>query len=77
MQKRCNGDPDAYLLDLGGRARDQNVRTKLKRASKAASVQRFTPHGLRRMVVDRMARSGVDVATAATVTDASPTTAPR
>ncbi len=72
MLEGREGAPDAYLLDLGKRARDQNVRSKLKRACKAAGVQRFTPHGLRRMVVDRMARSGVDVATAASLTGHSP-----
>jgi len=44
------------------------IRHHLARACKAAGINRFTPHGLRRMVVDRMARSGVDVATAASLT---------
>ena len=66
------GEPDDCLLDLGKRNRDQNVRSKLRRACKAADVKRFTPQGLRRMVVDRMARSGVDVATAASLTGHSP-----
>ncbi|MFH1466503.1 MAG: tyrosine-type recombinase/integrase [Pseudomonadota bacterium] len=60
------------LLDLGKRDRDQNVRSKLARACKVAGVPPFTPHGLRRMVVDRMARAGVDVATAASLTGHSP-----
>ena len=56
------------LLDLPPKSATQAVRDRLRRACKAASVPRFTPHGLRRMVVDRMARGGVDVATAASLT---------
>ena len=33
----------------------------------------FTPHGLRRLVVDRLARAGVDVGTAAALLGHSPT----
>jgi integrase len=42
--------------------------TYLRRACAAAGVPVFTPHGLRRAAVDRMLRSGVDVATASRVT---------
>jgi integrase/recombinase XerC len=66
------GPSEEPLLDLGKCDRDQNVRSKLARACGAAGVPPFTPHGLRRMVVDRMARSGVDVATAASLTGHSP-----
>ena len=46
----------------------QIVRDRLKRACKTAGVKPFTPHGFRRMVVDRMIRGGVDPATAASLT---------
>ena len=46
----------------------QIVRDRLKRACKAAGVKPFTPHGFRRMVVDRMIRGGIDPATAASLT---------
>ena len=48
--------------------RDQALRGRLARACKRAGVRAFTPHGLRRMVVDRMLRAGVDPATAASLT---------
>ena len=44
------------------------LRTRLARACRRAKVKVFTPHGLRRMVVDRMLRAGVDPATAASLT---------
>jgi len=46
----------------------QKVRDRLDLACTAAKVPRFTPHGLRRMVVDRMIRGGVEPATAAALT---------
>ena len=63
---RADGS-EALLLDLPPHA-DQCVRSTLNRACKRAGVPRFTPHGLRRMVVDTMVRSGVEVATAAKLT---------
>lgn len=56
------------LLDRPRESASQVVRDRLRRASKAAGVPVFTPHGLRRLVVDRMARGGVDVGTAASLT---------
>jgi len=47
---------------------DQCLRGHIKQACKATGVEYFTPHGLRRMVVDRMARKGIDAATAAKLT---------
>ncbi len=41
------------------------MRKTLGRACTRAGVPRFTAHGLRRLAVDAMVRSGVDVATAA------------
>lgn len=45
---------------------------RLRAACEAAGVPRFTPYGLRRAAVDSMARAGVDVATAASITGHSP-----
>jgi integrase len=41
-------------------ARAPALRSKLKKACKAAGIAPFTPHGLRHLVVDAMAYSGVD-----------------
>lgn len=62
------GDDRPRLLDLPRKSASQVVRDRLRQACKAADVPVFTPHGLRRLVVDRMARGGVDVATAASLT---------
>ena len=59
---------DVPLVPGSRKVAAQIVRGHLKRACKHAGVEPFTPHGFRRMVVDRMARSGVDVATAASLT---------
>lgn len=67
LRDRAAGDPP-HLLDLPRKSASQVVRDRLRRACKAAGVPVFTPHGLRRLVVDRMARGGVDVATAASLT---------
>lgn len=50
------------------RAPIQALERRLNRACDSASIPRFSPHGLRRMVVDRLLRSGVDPGTAATLT---------
>ena len=60
--------PDADLLRLGVASKNQVLRDRLTKACDAAGVKRFTPYGLRRMVVSQMIRSGVDPATAASVT---------
>ena len=44
----------------------------LRSLAKQAGVPRFTVHGLRRLAVDTMARSSVDIATAAAITGHSP-----
>lgn len=57
------------LLDFGDvSAPIQALQRRLHRACDAASVPRFTPHGLRRMVVGRLLRAQVDPATAASLT---------
>jgi len=65
-------DRGANVFDLGTCPREQ-VRSALKRACARADVPRFTPHGLRRMVVTRLIHTpGVDVATAASLLGHSP-----
>lgn len=57
------------LFDFGGvTAPIQALERRLRRACDAAEVPRFTPHGLRRMVIGRLLRARVDPATAATLT---------
>ncbi len=68
LSRRARARPlDARLLDLHQHAREQ-VRNRLRRACASAGVPRFTPHGLRRMVVNRLIDAGVDAATAASLT---------
>jgi integrase len=69
---RDRSDRNGPLLDLGRRAPATTLRDRMERACKAAGVAAFTPHGLRRFVVDRMARAGVDIGTAASLTGHSP-----
>lgn len=57
------------LLDFGEvTAPIQAVERRLAKACKLAGVSRFTPHGLRRMVVSRLMRARVDPGTAAVLT---------
>ncbi len=57
------------LLDFGTvTAPIQAVERRVARACKLAEVSRFTPHGLRRMVVNRLMRARVDPGTAAALT---------
>lgn len=51
------------------------VNQALAKACEAAKVRRFTSHGLRRAVVDRLYRSGVEIAAAADLLGHSPKTA--
>lgn len=46
----------------------QGLQRRLTRACDVAGVPRFTPHGLRRMVIGRLLRAQVDPATAAALT---------
>lgn len=46
----------------------QALNRRLAAACAAAGVSRFTPHGLRRMVVNRLMRARIDAATAAVLT---------
>ncbi len=61
-------DPDTPLVPRSPSVASQIIRDRITRACKAAGIPRFTPHGLRRMVVNRMLRAGVDVKTAASLT---------
>lgn len=59
----------APLFDFGEITRPiQALERRLAHACDAAGVPRFTPHGLRRMVVSRLMRAQVDPGTAATLT---------
>lgn len=60
---------DAPLLEFDGiGAPHQALATRLREACRLGGVPRFTPHGIRRMVVTRLLRSGVELATAASIT---------
>lgn len=50
----------------------RNLNRHLAKAAEKAKVPRFTNHGLRRAAVDALARSGVDVSTAAALLGHSP-----
>ncbi len=71
VMDRLDGSGD-YLLDFQASCRTTALRSRLKRACKAAGIAPFTPHGLRRLAVDTLARSGVDAGTAASLTGHSP-----
>lgn len=63
----------AGLLRGGAEAQSTNaaekvLRYRLAAACAAAGVPGFTIHGLRRLAVDQMLRSGVEIGTAATIT---------
>ena len=72
IKDRLDGS-DEHLLVFRPKHRKQALRSRLTRACVKTGVEHFTPHGLRRLVVDTMARSGVDVGTAACLTGHSPT----
>ena len=63
---------DRLVLNMPQGHPDQRMRNAITRACEKAGVAPFTPHGLRRLAVDRMARSGVEVATAASLTGHNP-----
>ena len=63
--------PTAMLLTVSARGSKQ-IQKYLNAACEAAEVPRFTTHALRRLVADTLARSGVDVATAAAILGHSP-----
>lgn len=61
--------PDRSVWPVGRYSVHSGVtRRYIPMAAEAAGVRVFTPHGLRRAAVDRMLRSGVDVATASQIT---------
>ena len=51
---------------------DNAVLEQLTHACRRAGVPRFTPHGLRRMVVNRILRAGADITAAAELMGHSP-----
>ena len=62
---------------IAPRAVGSSCRHSLESACKAAQVPYFTPHGLRRMVIDQLYTSGVDVGTVAAMLGQSPQVALR
>lgn len=73
LARNIEGRPaGATIIDLGVQHVEQKVGRELGRACRKAGVPPFTPHGLRRLVVDRLARAGVDVGTAAALLGHSP-----
>ncbi len=63
------GAPDSPLLTFGSsRSPIQGIQRRLMAACALAGEARFTPHSLRRMVVTRLLRAGVDAGTAASLT---------
>ena len=63
---------DAPVLNFDVKEPRDLIRVQLLRACARASVPEFTPHGLRRMAVDRMARAGVEPSVAASITGHDP-----
>ena len=72
------GAPQQRLIPVSvDTARTSITQRYLKDACKAAKVPYFTPHGLRRMVIDQLYTSGVDVGTVAAMLGQSPQVALR
>lgn len=69
LAQRAQRDVNAPLLPgLRASGREQHVRDALRRACDCAGVSRFTPHGLRRYVVNRLLDAKVDLKVAASIT---------
>jgi len=60
------------VFACAGRTVRANLGGMLERACARAGVPVFTPHGLRRLAVDRFLRAGVDVGTASAILGHSP-----
>jgi integrase len=71
IEDRLDGT-DAPLIQLPVNNPQQRVRCRLGTACRRASVPEFTPHALRRLAVDRMARAGVEPSVAASITGHDP-----
>jgi len=67
-----SGDTDAPLFRWQMGVPEDAVRDQLALACRRAGVPRFTPHGLRRMVVNRILRAGADITAAAELMGHSP-----
>ncbi len=70
-REECGADRERVMPVTEGTART-NVQPALDEACAAAGVTRWTTHAIRRAVVDRLARSGVEIATAADILGHSP-----
>lgn len=64
----CCDPSREQLFDFRGQAAVHGLQRRLKVACRRVGVEPFTPHGLRRMVVTRLLRAGVDAGTAASLT---------
>lgn len=62
----------ARVFACAGRTVRVNLGGMMQRACERAGVPVFTPHGLRRLAVDRFLRAGVDVGTACAILGHSP-----
>lgn len=60
------------VMPIGYETTRRSIYRCIDRACRRAGVQRYTTHAIRRAVVDRLARAGVDVATAADILGHSP-----
>jgi integrase len=67
-----SGDTGAPLFRWPMRVPDAAVRDQLAHACRRAGLPQFTPHGLRRMVVNRILRAGADISAAAELMGHSP-----
>jgi hypothetical protein len=67
MRLRAGHEATSAVPSFGW-PKDQALRSRLARAWRRAKVKAFLPQGLRRVVVDRMLRAGLDPATAASLT---------
>ena len=63
---------DAPVLHFDVKEPRDQIRVQLRHACKTVGVPIFTPHGLRRLAVDRMARAGVEPSVAASITGHDP-----
>ncbi|MCK6524885.1 site-specific integrase [Myxococcota bacterium] len=71
LSDRLDGT-DAPVLHFDVKEPRGLIRVQISRACARAGVPEFTPHGLRRMAVDRMARAGVEPSVAASITGHDP-----
>ena len=76
VERVCKGKGPDDRLFPGASAKHlpQGTRTQIKRACGALGMERITPHGFRRMVIEVMLGKGIDVGTVAALVGNSPAT---